>query len=82
MLPQEVTRLTQKHKAEDYEYIQPQGNEDLDKDALLFLDSHQEYKPEYLELPIKVEGDLRHHHKVIDEIKKLHESSIECSQSL
>ena len=54
MFPLKPNSLTKKDSAEYYEYIKPSGNEDLDKDVLLFSDSHQEYKPEYLELPIKV----------------------------
>lgn len=42
---------------EDSELIKPSNLDDLDRDCFLFQDSN--YKPEYLEMPIKIEGDLR-----------------------
>jgi len=82
MLPQHITRLHKKSSSEEDEEVKPSGSDELDKDALLFSDPHQAYKPEYLEMPIKVEGDMRHRHKVKERNKKLHESSIESSEQL
>lgn len=64
MLPQGTNDLVKRNSHEYFEEIKPSGHEDLDKEALLFADPHHEYKPEYLEMPIKVEGDMRHRSKV------------------
>lgn len=50
--------FTRKPSTEYFIEIKPSNQEDLDKDALLFPDQN-EYKPEYLELPIQLEGNMR-----------------------
>lgn len=53
-------RNCQKSALNCFALVSPPGKEDLDRDARLFPDSSdEEYKPDYLELPIKVEGDFR-----------------------
>lgn len=47
------------NNTDHFEYIKPLTHDDLDKDALLFYEDNHDYKPEYLELPIKIESDMR-----------------------
>ena len=62
--------------------IKPPGKEDLDRDGLLFPDENSSFNPEYLELPIKVDGDLRHHHTSKEKEVNLPDSSISSSENM
>lgn len=46
-----------KNSAEFYDSIKPPSSEEGDKDLCLFHEDNH-YKPEYLEMPIKIESNL------------------------
>ena len=47
-----------KNTLEFFENIKPPSPDDLDKEGQLFPDDNSANQPSYLDLPIKVEGDL------------------------
>ena len=81
--------MSRRHEGQDngqatefFVNIKPPGKQDLDKESLLFPDENSNFSPEYLELPIKVDGDLRPDHNCKEKEVNLPDSSFSGSQNM
>ena len=75
-------RQTEQTITEWFSNIKNSDPEDLGREGLLFADGNSHYRPEYLEWPIEVEGNLRSCNISQAKGNNLPESSISSSEHM